>query len=257
MASKDLVQISDYRALQDSDRTAELIRQTLDGQQLREFDLARVRLSTAAGGQTLQVPGLNGVDVVKDVSGVILFNKHSRSWWESRYDGSNDPPDCSAPDAKHATARPDVAIPAPQDESRGEDAYLCDGCAYAEWGSALREDGSPSRGQACKMTRQLFLLTPQRMLPMVLTLPPTSLKEAQSFFLNLADFDVDYRQVVVKITAEKKAGKGVPDFNVAKFEVAERLDDDQFAKVVAYAQQMEGAFRRIVADRADVEATAA
>src|SRR5687768_9606851 len=102
----------------------------------------------SAGGATFwTVPSLDGEDSVKEIQGVILHHKQSRTYWEKDYDGSNTPPDCSSRNASIATPRqldsdnPDAPAeffqpPAQQvGENQLAPIYSCDTCAFAQWGS--------------------------------------------------------------------------------------------------------------------------
>lgn len=249
-AGTDLVPVSEYRALANPNRTLELIQAELQGQQLTEFNLTRVKMATG-GGQFWQVPSITGVEAVPAIEGVVLLSKFSRSYWEAAFSGGNEPPDCSSPDAEHATSRPDIDIPAPADPDRDDpNAHLCNGCGYAAWGTKMNEKGEATRGQACKMSRVLFVLHPRRNLPMVVVLPPTSLKPAQNYFLGLADVDIDHKDLVTKIGLVKASGKGVPDYAQAAFEAGPEVPEDQRAFIRTYSETVRNAFATLrVEDR--------
>jgi hypothetical protein len=238
MAGTDLVPLTDYAIVQKGESGLSLLRETLEGQDVTEFNLARVRIP-AGGGTTWEVPTLSGTDPAKELQGVVVFFKNSRSFWAGDYEGGNEPPDCSAPDAKHATARDGVEIPATLDEQGN---LLCETCKFSEWGSS--ETGS-GRGQACKLTRQLFLIVPDRMLPLVVSLPPTSLKRASSYFLTLADYQKDYKRIVTHIGLEKVSGQNVPDYSVATFRAGEDLDPEVADIMAAYAESLRPHFEAV------------
>lgn len=235
----DLVPLNEYAIVQKGTAGLALLKETLDGQEVSEFNLARVRIP-AGGGTSWEVPTLTGNDPRKVLEGVVVFFKNSRSFWEEAYSGGNEPPDCSAADAKHATKRTDeVEIPATIDE---QGKLLCDTCQFSEWGSS--ETGS-GRGQACKLTRQLFLITPERMLPLVVSLPPTSLKRASKYFLDLADYSKDYKRMVTKISLEKTSGQGVPDYSIACFEAGEDLEPEVADLMNEYAEALRPHFEAV------------
>lgn len=238
MATKDLVPLTEYSIIKKGQAGVELLKETLEGQDVDEFNLARVKLPTG-GGTSWEVPTLSGMEPAKVLQGVVVFSKNSRSYWADAYEGGNEPPDCSARDAKHATANEEVEIPATLDEHGN---LLCDTCKFSEWGTSATGSG---RGQACKLTRQLFLIVPDRMLPLVVSLPPTSLKKASAYFLMLADYSKDYKRLVTKISLERAAGKGVPDFAVTKFEVGEEISDEVAQVVAAYADALRPHFEAV------------
>lgn len=251
MAATDLVPLEKYTIVEKGEEGFDLLRETLEGQDVSEFDLPRVSVPTG-GATTWEVPGLTGDDSMKEIQGVVVFYKNSRSFWTDPYAGGNEPPNCSARDAKHAVADEDTEIPAQRDEETGK--LLCETCAHSEWGSS--ETGS-GRGQACKLTRQLFLIAPDRMLPLVVNLPPTSLKRASNYFLNLANYNKDYRKIVTRIGLEKTSGNNVPDYSVATFLAGDDLDEKTAEFIAKYADVMRGAFEAVtVRTAAEVGGTA-
>jgi hypothetical protein len=268
MASTDLVLASDYASL--TPDTIRMVSAALGTGQLREFDLKRVKMAT--GGVTKWiVPSLDDPDgeSVKQIEGIILAHKLSRTYWEKPYTGAGEIPDCSSRDAKLAIPQrmesedPDVEDDFFQPPAQlvntmadGAPVYSCDSCALAQWGSKIR-DGKATRGQACKLTHQLFLLAPATRLPLVVSLPPTSLKPAQNYLLDLLDYGIDVKRVTTVITLEKATGKGVPDYARAVFRKGDTLDDDQFELARQYSEMLAPAFQTIIAERDDVEGAAA
>lgn len=237
-AGQDLVPLAEYAVIKKGQAGVALLKETLEGQDVTEFNLARVRIP-AGGGTSWEVPTLTGTEPAKELQGVVVFYKNSRSYWEEDYSGGNEPPDCSAADAKHARASGEIEIPAAVDEGGR---LLCDTCKFSEWGSS--ESGS-GRGQACKMTRQLFLIVPDRMLPLVVSLPPTSLKRASQYFLTLADYSKDYKRIITKISLEKTSGQGVPDYSIASFTAGEDIADDVAQVVAQYAEALRPHFEAV------------
>ena len=242
--AKELVKVEQYRALQPEANAVELIRENLGGQSISEWDLARVKMP-AGGGKAWEVPTLDDTEAVSVLQGVVLFFKESRSYWKDPYTGGNVPPDCSAADAREATAQEGISIPANANE---EGHLLCDTCAYSEFGSAAGN----GRGQACKLTRQVFLLGPERMLPMVVSLPPTSLKPAQGYFLSLADYGIDYKTLVTQIGLERVEGGGdVPAYSRATFKAGERMEGEQAERIAAYAAEIKPHLMEVQVQSAD------
>jgi hypothetical protein len=242
MAGTELVPLTDYAIVKKGEQGVSLLKETLDGQDVNEFSLARVRMPSG-GGSSWEVPTLGGTESMKELQGVVVFSKQSRSFWSNPYQGGNEPPDCSAPDAKHAIASEGVEIPATLDGETNR--LLCDTCKFSEWGSS--ETGS-KRGQACRLTRQLFLIVPDRMLPLVVSLPPTSLKRASAYFLTLADYSKDYKRIITRIGLEKASGQDVPDFSVATFSAGEDLEDDVAELMARYAEALRPNFEAVRAE---------
>jgi hypothetical protein len=240
MTGTALVPTKDYSIVKRGQQGIDLLRETLDGQDVNEFSLPRVRIP-AGGGLQWEVPTLSGSEATKELQGVVVMYKSSRSYWSEPYEGDNEPPDCSASDAKHAVKGDnEIEIPATLDEATNR--LLCETCAFSEWGSS---DTGSGRGQACKLTRQLFLIVPDRMLPLVVTLPPTSLKAASAYFLMLADYSKDYRRITTVVGLEKRSGKSVPDFSAATFRMGEDLDDETAEIMASYSEALRPHFEAV------------
>lgn len=237
MAGTEMVPVESYRALDPATGSAELLRSHLQENEVNEFDLTRIKVPTG-GALQWQVPTLEGEEARKTITGVVVGSKNTRSWWHKKYEGGSDQPDCSSPDARLATAQEGFDIPAERSES-GE--LICDTCDYSSWGSA-----EGSRGQACKLMRQLFLLTSEKLLPMVVNLPPTSLKPAGGYFLGLVDYGIDQKHVITEIGLEKVSAQGVPDYARATFRVAERIEDPAaIGRIEEYAAALEPMLSRV------------
>ena len=144
-----------------SEDMGQAMAEEMDGLQL---SFPRIKIPSG-GGLAFEVPGDDpeNPDAVKEVVGVIVDHHPVNAYWADKYAGANNPPDCSSMDGK-------VGIDA--DGNRKP----CNSCQYNQWGSA--EDG---RGKACKNMHRVYILREGEMLPLLLTLPPTSLK-------NLSDY---------------------------------------------------------------------
>jgi len=181
------------------------------GGDLDAFDLDRVPWPTG-GNQQFTVPTLEGEENVAHIDGVIVFKKNTRCYYETPYDGSKNPPDCVADDGLLGKGNPG-----------GE----CSECPLAVFGSGTNQDGSQSKGQACDQRQQLFLIRPGELLPMLLTLPPTSLKAAKRYFLRLASKAMPYYAVVTRIGLTKDKSSGGIDYSAATFSVVDVLTAEQ------------------------------
>ena len=104
-----------------------------------------------------------------------------------------------------------------------------------------RTDGGG--GQACKQVKQLFFLRTDSLFPEVVTLPPTSMKGANQFFVRAATQGVTYHKAIVALELEKaQNGKGQP-YGKAKITFVRRLTDDEIGGIAefrALAQQIAG-----------------
>jgi hypothetical protein len=109
--------------------------------------------------------------VIDSLTGVIVYKHKARGYWEK----GNPTPLCTSRDGRTGIPRNDDGEPQPSQ------AQSCATCPFNQWGSATNDLGEHTRGKACKEMRRLFIVQGDSLLPIVLTLPPTSLTEFDSF----------------------------------------------------------------------------
>jgi hypothetical protein len=239
--STDLVEVKNYAAMrQDPQSLLATIQSNIGGQKLSEFDLDRVTIP-AGGGKAWTVPTLEGDEVTPTLQGVIVFWKDTRAWWDKSFEeqGGGAPPDCSSADAERATVNEDGVHPgAPSDENG---LLICEACPKSQFGSDPRPG---SKAQHCKLVRQLFLLTPDDLLPIVVSLPPTSVGTAGKYFLRLSRAGVPYYSVVTQIELSQEQSGGGIKYSRANFSLVERLDAESAANIERYAEALRPAFAR-------------
>lgn len=238
-AGTDLTKPSDYAALAiNQGELMEIIEENLAGQSVGEFDLDRIKIPSG-GGMAWEVPTLEGTEPKKEVYGVVVYWKEARAFWPTKFEGGNEPPACSAPDGQFApqSGEPGVAVPV---NEQGQ--YICAQCPNAQFGTA---DGGEAPGQACKQTRQLFLLTPESLIPLVVSLPPTSVNPAKKFMLRLAGHGVKYSAIVTKIALEKDKNQGGIEYAKASFSMVEKLEEEAAERVAELAKVLRPIFERV------------
>jgi hypothetical protein len=216
---------ADFMVLANAQSAIEALRSNLEGETLSPMDLDRVKVP-AGGATTWCVPTLEGDENTQEVVGVIVGVQNCRAYWQGDFSGGGDPPDCSSDDAHMGVGAPGGP---------------CDKCPQAQFGSDNR-----GKGQACKAIKRLFVLRPGNMLPIVVTLPPTSLKPATRFLLRLVGAGLKYQEAVTRITLEKtKNSEGIA-YGVAVFAMAGKLDPAQAKAMEDYAKAMGPLLRRPV-----------
>jgi hypothetical protein len=200
---------------------------------ITEFDFDRIKIPSG-GGQSFSVATLEGEEMEKTVLGVIILARDARAYWQRSLDegGGNQPPDCHSNDGV-------VGI--------GEPGGECMQCPLAQFGS----DTKTHRGQACKAIRQLFLLRGDSLLPMVLALPPTSLKAAKQYMMRLAGQAIPYWAVATKIGLEPAQNAGGIKYSKATFAFAGMLSEAQRAKAKKYTDMLKPLICRMVVDTTD------
>ena len=214
-----------FMVLANAQSAIEALKSNLEGESLSPMDLDRVSVP-GAGGTSWCIPGLEGEETTQEIIGVIVGVQNCRAYWAGDFAGGGDPPDCVSED--NATGV-------------GDPGGNCKLCPQAAFGSDSR-----GKGQACKQIKRLFLLRPGSMLPLVVNLPPTSIRPATRYLLRLAGVGLKYQTAVTRITLEKtKNAEGIA-YSVATFALAGKLDPGQAAAMEDYAKSMGPLLRRPV-----------
>lgn len=191
--------------------------ENLGDEGLSAFDLPRVKVPS--GGQSAwMLDGLEGEEVVKTFKGIIVFHKLARAYWAIDMDegGSGSPPDCSSVDARVGVGDP------------GGD---CEVCEFAQYGSAEKGEG-----QACKMMRQLFIVREGELLPLVLNVPPSSLKDVKGYLVRMAAKGRKYYSVVTEFSLVKARSQSGVDYVKIHCGVDSLLSPEEVASVEAYTK---------------------
>jgi hypothetical protein len=167
------------------------------------------------------IPTIEGdEETVGSIEGVILYHKYSRSRWEKEY-GKGEPnamPVCASVDGKTGVGDP------------GGD---CKNCPFAQYGSG------PNNSQACKLTKHVFVLRENELLPLLVVLTPSSLKNAKSYFRRLLSRQIRPTQVITKmeLTGPHRSKSGF-DHAKAELSLAGELDPETAQKMREYAEYL-------------------
>lgn len=201
----------------------EALMENLGGTGLSPFDLDRVSIP-AGGSQTWTLQTLEGEQETKELMGIIVHVQSARAYWPGDF-GGNKPPQCVSDDAVTGVGDPG-----------GE----CRICPYAAFGSDKHQ-----RGQACKLIQRVFLLQPGGYLPLVVNLPPGSLKNAKKYLLRLVSSGQKASGVLTRITLEKDRNQDEIVYSKAVFAMVGKLDEAQALAARAYGQALAPAFKRV------------
>jgi hypothetical protein len=217
-----LATIGHYAVIKaDPKRLTEIIRQNTGPRGINRFDLDKISIPTGGGTRWL-VPTLKGDESVEQLDCIIIFYQDGRVYWDQSFDetGGGSPPDCTSVNLQQGMGKP---------------GGLCHQCPLAQFGSATR-GGKAARGQACREIRVLFCLLADRLLPIVVTLPPTSVSAARKYMLRLASNEVPYWGAVTRLTLSKeKSADGIP-YSTASFAMVSQLGPEEVARIEALAK---------------------
>lgn len=200
-----------------SEDMGQAMAEEMDGLQL---SFPRIKIPSG-GGLAFEVPGDDpeNPDAEKEIVGVIVDHHPVNAYWQDKYSGANNPPDCASMDGK---------IGVDQDGNRKP----CNSCPMNEWGTA--EDG---RGKACKNMHRVYILREGEMLPLLLTLPPTSLKNISDYLgLRIVSKGLRSYGVVSKVSLKKAQNAGGINYSQAVFSLAGKLASDQVKAMAEYSK---------------------
>jgi hypothetical protein len=215
-----------FMVLANAQNAIEALKSNMEGETLSPMDLDRVSVP-AGGGVSWCVPTLDGEETTQEIIGVLVGVQNCRAYWAGDFAGGGDPPDCVSEDAVTGVGDPGGA---------------CKVCLMAAFGSDSR-----GKGQACKQIKRLFVLRPASMLPLVVNLPPSSIKAATRYLLRLAGNGLKYQAAVTRITLEKTKNSDGIAYSTAIFALAAKLDPAQAQALEDYAKTMGPLLRRPVA----------
>ena len=193
------------------------------------------RIKIPGGGSTqFEVPSENPQkpDYLPSIEGIIIYNHNTNAYWEegAEFD-MNASPMCSSPDGKTGYGDPGGA---------------CATCPYNQYDT----DPNGGRGKACKNMRSLYILQHDKLMPINLLLPPTSLKEYSNFVQNA--FIMRKRPLwgsLVHIELRKVAN-GSNNYAVAVFTRVGDFTGEKLAEIKEYAIGARAAIKEMLEQRA-------
>lgn len=233
MSKNEVAIINDFQppAVEDIGR---MFQEEMQGLQ---FTFDRVKIPTG-GGLAFEVPGDDddSPDMKKELVGIIVDHHPVNAFWQDKYSGQNNPPTCSSLDGVRGI-----------DVDTGE-TKACNSCPYNEWGTA--ED---SRGKACKNMHRVYLLQQGELFPLLLTLPPTSLKNLANFLAKrVLGKGRKSSEVLTKVTLKKAtSGQGIA-YSQAAFSVAGVLPGELAEQMKQYAEQVKPLTRGVAITQDDI-----
>ncbi len=209
---------------------ADVIRVNVGPGGITPADLERIKVP--AGGQLAWT--LDDDEPAKEFEGVILAQRDIRAYWRERYNGEHTPPDCYSQDAETGVGTPGGS---------------CAACPFAQFGSAVNEKGEAGKGQACALRRVLLILRPDNRLPVVLSVPPSSLKPVRNYLLRLSNKGTIFTDVTTVFgLAAEKSGSGIVYSQVMPRRGRD-LGPTEGAALQEYVKAVMPAFQAVQVDR--------
>ncbi|MBR2578821.1 MAG: hypothetical protein IKE41_01610 [Clostridia bacterium] len=189
-------------------------------EELSGLDNEFERIKIPAGGGTMfEFPSSNPdeLDMIKEFSAVILYHHPMYVFYSSKFNGSNNPPDCLSIDGITG-----VGVPGGK----------CINCPKNKFGSG--ENGS----KACKNKHQMYLLREGEIFPVILSLPTSSNREFSRYIKRLLSRGKKSDSVVTKFSLKKAVNKTGISYSQVQFSVARELDTKEIELIKNYSEQV-------------------
>jgi CO/xanthine dehydrogenase FAD-binding subunit len=157
-------------------------------------------------------------------------------YYKEKYTGGNTPPDCGSMDGH-------VGIVSETGEIRE-----CKDCPFNEFGTG--ENGA----KACKQKRRLYLLREGEVLPVVLTVPSTSVGDYAKFVMRLLSKGQKTSSVVTKFSLQKVQSTTGIAYSQVVYTPERALTAEERASVERMSEQVKKLAGKVsVAEAADTD----
>lgn len=236
-----LVEPGQYAILQaDPREVAEVLREALGTNQITARDFQTYKVPSQGMTIWSTVDTLTGEAInAPEIHGVLIHNTMVRGFWQEQFSGGGVPPDCNSKDGLLGEGLYGVG-------SERHPTGACQTCPMAQYGSAKAlwpptDKQKPTEAQACKANRLLFLLTADGFLPVVIKVPPASLKEVKTFLLAMANKGMAPSSAVLRFTLEKDKNANALAYSKIVPRFGQRLAPAEADQVRGIAAQLRAA----------------
>jgi len=205
-----------------------------------KFDKVKI---PSGGGLSFEIIDENGEEkAVTEVEGVVLDHFPVNVFWEHKFSGESNPPDCSSMDAVIGTIMVD---------GKPVGTRQCATCPNNQWGS----DPSGGRGKSCKNLIRVYLLQEGCSFPVLVSLPPTSTGNWRDYMKRLAGRMKSVYGVVTRIRLEKDKNDGGIVYSKAVFAKSAELTKEEKQAIKSYAEMLKPYMRSVAVDESDYNVT--
>jgi hypothetical protein len=207
-----------FAVLANTDFSA-MVSDELDG-----LDLTFERVKIPSGGSTAFELPTEGEEseMVKEFSAVILHHHPLNAYYETKYTGGSNPPDCGSFDGK-----------------TGGSGQPCASCPNNQFGTG--ENGA----KACKNKRRVYILREGECFPLLLTLPTGSLKAFTKHLKTQLSRGKTSNSIVTRFSLKKATNTGGIAYSQACFAVDRELTPAEYALVKPLSEQMKAYSSRV------------
>jgi hypothetical protein len=156
----------------------------------------------------------------KEFEAVILYHHPMLSYYKEKYTGANEAPNCSSIDGVTG-----------MDRDTGE-IRSCKDCPLNKFGSG--ENG----GKACKTKRRVFLLRKNEALPVIFSVPTSSVGDFSKYIMRLVSKNKKSNQVVSKFSLKKVQNAGGITFSKVVLNLVRDLTANEQKGIDVLAQNV-------------------
>lgn len=194
----------------------------IDTEELEGLNLAFDKVKIPSGGGTMwEVTGDNPdePEYMKEIDGVIVDHYPVNAYFENEYTGEITPPTCSSFDGKLG-----IGVPSGN----------CATCPLNKYGSA--DDG---KGKKCKNLRRVYILKSGEILPILITLPPTSIKNFSDYVSKrIVTKGMKTCDVITRLTlVVEKSNTGIK-YSKVQFTIVRKLDDAEKTAMRTFSESI-------------------
>lgn len=196
------------------------------GMSARRMDVIKV---PTGGGQSWTIQSIDGEIMIKEMRGIVLAWSPGQTYYRTAYSErgkARTPPDCVSRDGTFG---------------KGDPGGACRRCPLNEWGS----DPKGGRGKACKEIIRLIFLRADQILPELITIPPTSIKNVQQYFWRLSSSLIPYWTLVTTLRLEKTSNMDGIDYARVIIGAGPRFNPAEKAALAPYQEQVEQLLRNM------------
>jgi len=204
--TKELTVVKEYAIMKPDTNVGEIIELNLGGEALSISDLDHIK-TPVGGSQVWNLPSIDGDENVKEFDAIIIHSQIQRTYWKEEFSGSGTPPDCFSNDAKTGT---------------GDPGGICANCPQNEFNTSKAGKG---RGKACSTKRIMFLVRPQNILPVILRVPVSSVKNSRKYLAGLSSEGKSVSSVVTRFSLDKDKNKDGITYTKVTFSRVASVED--------------------------------
>lgn len=179
-----------------------------------------------AGALLFDIPSdeMGKTEKTEYFEGIIIDHHPCNAYWEQSFSesGGGVPPKCPSLDGKQGLwdGKP----------------RNCATCEFNQYGSGIDDSGQHTKGKACKNMKRLHILLRGHELPHRLTLPPSSIKSADTFFSFLLSKNTPMTTIRVKFSLADATSSGGIHYSQIRFEPLEQIEVEQYFKIKKFLE---------------------